>query len=171
MTITITDAVGTTLEAAAALNPVPGYVNGDDYSDWYIPATPPLLRALAQLARSQGASDLADSLDRFSHPLCMEPVDTVLAPGVMPEQWCGAPVEKEGEPCERHTPEHAAELGRCNWAGSADGRICRSARRPGGDRCEVHAAYCRAVKVDGTVCDRSNCRHPKHRRASVPASC
>jgi hypothetical protein len=167
---TMTDAVATTLEAAAKLSPVPGYINGDDYAEWYIPASPALLRALAQLALAHGSSELADRLADFSHPLCMEPLDTVLTPGTMPRQWCGTPVQKEGDPCDKHTPEHAAELGRCSWAGSPDGRICRDAPEPGDDRCEVHAAYCRAIKRDGKVCNRTDCSVPKHREASESAA-
>ncbi|MFC9429618.1 hypothetical protein [Streptomyces sp. NPDC056987] len=168
------DAVATTLDAAAKLLPVPGYINGDMYGEWYIPASPALLRALAQLAVAQGADELAARLEDFSHPLCMEPLDDVLTPGTTPQQWCGTPVEKEGASCGKHTPERAAELGRCSWArsadewvGPADRRICRGTPVPGDDRCAVHAAYCKAVKRNKKVCNRINCTVPQHREASA----
>lgn len=163
-----TDSIVATLEAAAKLLPYPGYVNGDTYSEWYIPATPALLRALAELARTQGSTDLADRLDRFSHPLCMEPLDAVLPTQDMPRKWCGNPVTAGDEPCAEHTPERAADLGRCTWTAAETARICRSAPAPGDDRCEVHAAYCRAVKGNGAVCNRRHCSVPKH-RTYVPA--
>ncbi|MFK8851418.1 hypothetical protein [Streptomyces sp. Ac-502] len=165
----ITDTVTAILESAARLLPTPGYVNGDDYSDWHIRASPRLLRALAELARDEGGHQLADRLDRFSHPLCMEPLDTILSIETMPVKWCVNPVELEGAPCELHTPEHASDLGRCTWAGPDAARICRNAPAPGDDRCAVHAAFCRVIRVDGAVCNRHRCSVPKHRRAPVSA--
>ncbi|MDG9688296.1 hypothetical protein QC334_37170 [Streptomyces sp. DH18] len=163
------DAVATTLDAAARLSPSPGYINGDDYGEWYIEAGPELLRALSQLALAHGSDTLAARLERLSNPLCMEPLDDVLTPGTMPQRWCGTPVEKAGDPCAQHTPEHAAGLGRCAWAGLdqvwAPRRICRDAPAAGDDRCPEHAEYCRAVKRDKKVCNRLNCTVPKHREA------
>ncbi|MCZ1006536.1 hypothetical protein [Streptomyces lydicus] len=112
-------AVAATLEAAAGLRLTAGLVNGDHYDEWYVEARPSLLLALAELARSQGASQLADKLDRFSHPLCMEPLDAVLSPGDMPTKWCLEPVEAAGRPCGLRTPDHAVELGRCTWEGGS----------------------------------------------------
>lgn len=114
-------AVATTLAAAAKLCPEPGYINGDDYGEWFIPASPALLRALAQLALAEGSQKLAARLENFCHPLCMEPLDEVLTPGTMPQQWCGAPVENSGDPCGEHISERAAVLGRCTWVSSDDG--------------------------------------------------
>ncbi|MFI5940551.1 hypothetical protein ACIBCB_09850 [Streptomyces uncialis] len=165
------DAVATTLDAAAKLGPVPGYINGDDYDEWHIEAGPELLRALSQLALAHGSDTLAARLERLSNPLCMEPLDAVLTPGTMPQRWCGTPVTKAGDPCAQHTPDHAAELGRCAWAGldqaCAPRRICRDAPVAGDDRCPAHAAYCRAVKRDKKVCNRPNCTVPKHREAAA----
>ncbi|MEU9063619.1 hypothetical protein AB0D13_33350 [Streptomyces sp. NPDC048430] len=136
---------------------------------------PGLLRALAPLALAQGSDELAARLERLSNPLCMESLDAVLTPSTA-ERWCGIPVGKKGEPCGEHTPKLAAELGRCTWVGSDDGwagpasqRICRGTPVSGGDRCEQHAACCRAVKRDRKVCNRVNCTVDKHREASVAA--
>ncbi|MGG2463820.1 hypothetical protein ACO0M4_29165 [Streptomyces sp. RGM 3693] len=166
----MSDAVVATLEAAARLLPSPGYINGDDYDQWYVEATPSLLVALAELARSQDAHELADRLDRLSHPLCMEPLDAVLTTNSMPKRWCFNPVKAAGTPCELHKPERAVDLGRCTWAGSDTERICRSTPNPGDDRCKEHAAFCRAIKTDGAVCNRHNCSVPKHRQAAVSAA-
>lgn len=170
-------AVATTLAAAAKLCPEPGYINGDDYGEWFIPASPALLRALAQLALAEGSQKLAARLENFCHPLCMEPLDEVLTPGTMPQQWCGAPVENSGDPCGEHISERAAVLGRCTWVSSDDGwagaagrRICRDAPVPADDRCEAHAACCRAVKRDKKVCNRVNCTIPKHQERQWPRS-
>ncbi|WP_128380446.1 hypothetical protein [Streptomyces cavernae] len=164
----ITENTGPILEAAARLRPCPGYINGHDYQDWYIEATPDLLLALAQLARDRHRHELADRLERLSKPLCMEPLDPVLSYDALPKSWCGRTVKATGLPCELHIPERAADLGRCTWAGPGAQRICRSAPLEGDDRCTEHAARCRAVKGDGEVCDRPDCRVPKHRQA--PAS-
>ncbi|MFD4754332.1 MULTISPECIES: hypothetical protein [unclassified Streptomyces] len=166
----------TTLNAAAGLHPSPGYINGDEYSQWYIEAGPRLLRALSQLALANGSGELADRLENLSHPLCMEPLDDVLTPGTVPRQWCSTPVKEQGDPCAEHTPEHASKLGRCSWAGTgqvwesrAVRRICRAPLVPGDDRCAAHAAYCKVIKRDKQVCNRTNCTVPKHRKASVTA--
>lgn len=167
------DAVATTLDAAAKLSPAPGYINGDDYGEWYIEAGPELLRALSQLALAQGSVELAARLETLCHPLCMEPLDDVLTPGTMPRQWCGTPVEKEGNPCEEHVPERAAELGRCTWADSdtewtvSARRICRDAPVPDDDRCRRHTALCRAVQRNKKVCNRPSCTIPKHQEAAA----
>lgn len=163
----ITDSVLRILEAAAELRPAPGYVNGDEYADWYIEATPRLLLALADPARAQDEPHLADRLDRLSHPLCMEPLDAVLPTEAMPEKWCFKPVKVTGAPCELHTPERAADLGRCTWTGSGASRICRRAPITGRDRCKRRAVFCRAVKADGAICGRAHCKVPKHQVASV----
>ncbi|MFD7973022.1 hypothetical protein [Streptomyces clavifer] len=83
----ITDPVAATLEEAAQLCPYPAYANGNDYGDWYIEASPPLLLALVELARSQGSDSLTERLERLTHPLCMEPLDAVLPSRAMPERW------------------------------------------------------------------------------------
>lgn len=153
------------LEAAARLRPSAGYVNGLDYGDWFIEAKPDLLLAVAQLARDLSRHELAGRLERLSKPMCMEPLDAVLSYDAPPQTWCGRTVKAEGLPCELHTPERAADLGRCTWAGPGDARICRSAPLEGHDRCRGHVACCRAVKGDGTVCNRRDCRVPKHRQA------
>lgn len=167
------DAVATTLDVAAKLSPTPGYINGDEYGQWYIEAVPELLRALSQLALAHGSDTLAARLERLSNPLCMEPLDAVLTPGAMPQRWCGTPVKKAGAPCGAHVPERAAELGRCTWAGSdtewtvSARRICRDAPAAGDDRCPKHAAYCRVVKRDKKVCGRPDCTIPKHQEAAA----
>lgn len=61
-------AVGAVLDAASAVGPTPGYVNGMDYADWFVEATLDLLRALADLAHDHEENELADSLRRFSGP-------------------------------------------------------------------------------------------------------
>ncbi|PZT71795.1 MULTISPECIES: hypothetical protein [unclassified Streptomyces] len=162
------DVITTVLNAAGDLAPTPSYINGDEYSQWYVEAEPALLRALAQLALAQGSDELAARLERLSHPLCMEPLDPVLMPGTMPQRWCGTPVQRDGVPCEAHVPERAAELGRCTYVNPAGERaaftrrICRGAPVEGSDRCEVHAARCRAVKRDKKVCNRVKCTIPQH---------
>ncbi|MFD7866035.1 hypothetical protein [Streptomyces sp. NPDC059783] len=169
-TPSISAAVATTLKAAAALSPAPGYINGDEYGEWYIEAGPDLLRALAQLALAHGSEELAARLERLSHPLCREPLDCVLMPDTMPRLWCGNPVEVEGSPCADHAPARAAELGRCTWVGtegelrSSPQRICRGTPVPGEDRCSAHTAYCRVVKRDLKVCNRINCTIPQHQK-------
>ncbi|MFB6572960.1 hypothetical protein [Streptomyces noursei] len=166
---TMSDAVEAVLEAAARLAPSPGYINGDHYDEWYVEATPVLLVALAELARCRDDRELADKLNLLSGPLCMEPLDAVLPTNSMPKRWCFNPVATAGAPCELHKPERAADLGRCTWAGRAE-RICRSTPNPGDDRCEEHAALCRAIKTNGAVCNQHNCSVPKHRRAAVSAA-
>ncbi|MFF3343257.1 hypothetical protein [Streptomyces flavidovirens] len=161
---TDTHAVKAVLDASAQLTPHPGYINGDDYDDWYIPVTPALLRALAELARTGTDRDLADRLERYSHPLCMEPLDAVLPSGTIPKEWCGIPVQSPGDPCGLHVPQRAKDLRRCSWPG--DVRICRTSPTAGNDRCSTHAMYCRAVKTDGKICNRWDCKVPKHRHAS-----
>lgn len=123
---TTPDAVATTLHTAARLPPVPGYIR-------------PTRRCCGPWPswRSPGARTCWPPVWRTSRIRCAWSRWT---PNTMPRQWCAAPVEKEGDPCERHTPEHAAELGRCSWAGSADRRICRGTPEPDDDRCAVHAA-------------------------------
>ncbi|EDY48698.1 hypothetical protein [Streptomyces clavuligerus] len=154
------------LSAAAELRPTPGYINGHSYEEWYIEATPGLLRALAALAREQAAGEHAIVLDRLSGPLCMEPLDSELDHEKYPKRWCFSPVDQPGEPCPAHTQQHAANLGRCTHAESFPSaqtyRICREPLVPGTDRCERHTGLCRAVKLDGTVCGRPGCRVPKH---------
>ncbi|WP_328843023.1 hypothetical protein [Streptomyces sp. NBC_00258] len=162
-----TASIVTILEAAARLRPSAGYVNGHDYQDWYTKATPNLLLALAQLARIHHGHELAGRLEQLSKPLCMEPLDAVLSYDAHPQTWCGRPVKSKSLPCELHTPERAADIGRCTWADPGAKRICRSAPLKDDDRCENHATYCRAVKSDGTVCNRHHCRVPKHRQAST----
>jgi hypothetical protein len=162
-----TESIAAILEAAARLRPSAGYVNGHDYQDWYTEATPNLLFALAQLARTRHEHELADRLEQLSKPLCMEPLDAVLSYDAHPDKWCGRPVKAKDMPCDLHIPERAADLGRCTWAGPGAKRICRSVPLEGDDRCEDHAAYCRAVKSDGTVCNRPHCRVPKHRQVST----
>ncbi len=49
-------------------------MNGTDYADWFVEATPDLLRALADLAHCQREPELADILYRFSGPMCLEPL-------------------------------------------------------------------------------------------------
>ncbi|POG44907.1 hypothetical protein BV881_23970 [Streptomyces sp. ZL-24] len=167
------DAVAATLDAAAKLSPVPGYINGDDYGEWYIEADPVLLRALSQLALAHGSAELAARLETLCHPLCMEPLDDVLTPGTMPRQWCGTPVGKSGIPCEEHVPERAGELGRCTWVEPDTEwtvfprRICRDAPVPDDDRCRRHAALCRAVQRNKKVCNRPDCTIPKHQEAAA----
>ncbi|MFB7935437.1 hypothetical protein ACFC4C_40750 [Streptomyces sp. NPDC056039] len=123
----IAESTGGVLEAAARLRPSAGYVNGLDYGDWFIEAKPDLLLAVAQLARDLSRHELAGRLERLSKPMCMEPLDAVLSYDAPPQTWCGRTVKAEGLPCELHTPERAADLGRCTWAGPGDARICRSA--------------------------------------------
>ncbi|GAA2614957.1 hypothetical protein GCM10010304_80110 [Streptomyces roseoviolaceus] len=165
-----TESIVAILEAAARLRPSAGYVNGHDYQDWYTEASPDLLLALSRLSRARQGHELADRLETLSKPLCMEPLDPVLSYDAQPQAWCGRTVKATGLPCELHVPERAADLGRCTWAGPAAQRICRSAPLDGDDRCKDHVANCRAVKGDGTVCNRPHCRVPKHRQASASES-
>lgn len=155
----LTENIGAVLEAAARLQPYPSYVNGHNYEDWYIEASKDLLLALAQLARDWHRHELAGRLQRRSKPLCMEPLDPVLSYDAYPQAWCGRNVKAAGLPCELHIPEHAADLGRCTWAGPGAERICRNAPIDGADRCKEHSAHCRAVKGDGALCNR-----PQQRR-------
>ncbi|MFD7685600.1 hypothetical protein [Streptomyces sp. NPDC059781] len=163
----ITGSITAVLEAATRLCPCPGFINGHHYDEWYIEATPDLLRALAQLSRACHEQESAEWLEQLSKPLCMEPLDAVLSYGAYPKTWCCRPVKAEGLPCELHVPERAADLGRCTYTDPGYTRICRTVPLEGGDRCENHAACCRAVKKDGSVCNRRACRVPRHRQASV----
>ncbi|MBO8202672.1 hypothetical protein [Streptomyces smyrnaeus] len=169
--IDITDSVVRTLEAASRLRPTPGFVNGDEYAEWYVEASSQLLLALADLAQAQDEPQLARQLELFSHPLCMEPLDAVLPTEAMPKTWCFNPVKTADTPCALHTPERAADLGRCTWTGDGALRMCRTEPAPGDDRCKRHAEFCRAVKVDGAVCGRPRCRIPQHQMAPVPGAC
>jgi hypothetical protein len=164
---TITGSMVAVFEAATRLRPCPGYINGHQYDEWYIEATPDLLRSLAELSRTCREGELAKWLERLSKPLCMEPLDPVLSCESIPKTWCLRPVEAGGMPCDLHIPERAADLGRCTYAGPEDTRICRIAPVEGGDRCKDHTAYCRAVKKDGEVCNRCSCYIPQHRQASA----
>ncbi|WP_255311004.1 hypothetical protein [Streptomyces viridosporus] len=137
---TITGSVAAVFEAATQLRPRPGYVNGLDYDEWYIEATPDLLRALAQLSRTCHERELANWLEQSSKPLCMEPLDAVLSYDTYPKTWCCRSVKAAGLPCELHVPERAADLGRCTYTHPGHTRICRTAPLEGGDRCKVHAA-------------------------------
>ncbi|MFE9636981.1 hypothetical protein [Streptomyces sp. NPDC006463] len=153
------------LAAARELVPMPGYVNGYDYSDWHMRASPSLMRGLAELARQQGDEELTEQLYRYSGPVCMEPLDPVLSVRKSPRLWCAASVERDGDPCADHTPKYAADLGRCVY--NSGTRICREALVPGADVCRDHEGLCPAVKADGEVCGRPNCRIPKHREAGL----
>ncbi|MCQ9132851.1 hypothetical protein [Streptomyces hilarionis] len=162
----ITGSIAAVFEAAARLRPWPGYINGHQYDEWYIEATPDLLHTLARLSRTSHERELASWLEQLSKPLCMEPLDPVLSYETLPKTWCFRPVQARDLPCELHRPERAADLGRCTYAGPEDPRICRIAPLVGGDRCEDHAECCRAVKKDGEVCNRRSCYVPQHRQAS-----
>lgn len=157
-------AVGAVLDAASALCPTPGYVNGTDYADWFVEATPDLLRALADLAHDHEENELGDNLRRFSGPMCLEPLYDDPSENRSPRRFCAEIVEREGEPCPEHSPENADALGRCVCPDRA--RLCREPRVPGKDRCADHVEVCLVVKRDGTVCGMRRCGVPKHKRDS-----
>ncbi|GHH57460.1 hypothetical protein HNQ79_006500 [Streptomyces candidus] len=97
-----TTALAAVLDEACRLTPAPGYINGDEYSQWYVEAHPAFLRALAALARAQGEEKLADRLQLLSRPLCMAPLDLDPDPATMPKRWCAHPVEVADTRCPRH---------------------------------------------------------------------
>ncbi|MFE9619640.1 hypothetical protein [Streptomyces sp. NPDC006384] len=160
----ITGSMTAVFEAAAQLRPQPGFINGHQYDEWYVKATPDLLCALAHLSRTSHEHELASWLEQLSKPLCMEPLDPVLSYESFPKAWCLRPVQAQGLPCELHRPERAAGLGRCTYANPKNTRICRITPLEGGDRCKDHAEYCRAVKKDGEVCNQRRCYIPQHRQ-------
>ena len=137
---TPTGSVAAVFEAASQLRPRPGYVNGLDHDEWYVEATPDLLRALAQLSRAHYERELADWLGQLSEPLCMEPLDAVLSYDTCPKTWCCRSVQAAGLPCEPRVLARAADLGRCTYTHPGHTRICRTAPLEGSDRCEGHAA-------------------------------
>lgn len=158
-------AVEAVLDAATLLMPTPGYVNGTDYADWHVEATPKLLRALADLAHHHKEVELAEVLRRFSGPMCLEPLYDDLSEKRQPTGFCAAIVEREGEPCWEHSPENADALGRCIYPDRA--RLCREPRVPDRDRCTRHLELCLVVKRDGTVCGRRRCSVPKHKQIAT----
>ncbi|MFB6635350.1 hypothetical protein ACFCWY_36210 [Streptomyces sp. NPDC056362] len=170
-------AIEAILGAAAELRPTPGYINGTDYDDWFVEATPGLLRALADLAQLHKEGELADDLRRFSGPMCLEPLYDDPSDNSSPRSFCAAVVARKGEPCSEHSPANAAALGRCVYTDRP--RLCRGPRVQGKDRCAGHVELCLVIQLDGTVCGRRTCKVPKHKRmaeasareaAAVPAS-
>ncbi|WP_186779011.1 hypothetical protein [Streptomyces salinarius] len=91
-------AVDAVLDEAARLQPAPGYMNGTDYADWFVEATPDLLRALADLAYCHQEPELADTLHRFSGPMCLEPLYDDLPESRAPHGFCVETVGREGNP-------------------------------------------------------------------------
>lgn len=154
--------------AAAKLRLEPGYVNGHVYQDWHVRASSSMLHALAGVARaySSDLERLAGRFERLSKPICAELLE--LKPTSDTPVLCVEPVEQEGEPCPAHTVDRAAELGRCTYpepsASRKPQRICTSEPAPGADRCEQHLRYCRAVKLNGEICNNPFCSVPKHRK-------
>lgn len=161
-------AVEAVLDAAAALGPAPGYVNGTDYAEWSVEATPDLLRALADLAHHHKENELADNLRRFSGPMCLEPLYEDLSENRSPRRFCAEIVEREGEPCSEHSPENADALGRCVYPDRT--RLCREPRVAGRDRCADHLEVCLVVKRDGAVCGMRHCGVPKHKQVTAAAA-
>lgn len=170
-------AIEAILDAATELRPTPGYINGTDYADWSVEATPGLLRALADLAQHHNEGELAKDLRRFSGPMCLEPLYDDPSKNRSPRSFCAAIVASEGEHCPVHSPANADALGRCIYPDR--GRLCREPRVLGRDRCARHVELCLVVQLDGSVCGRRSCWVPKHKRiaeasaaeaVAVPAS-
>ncbi|MCX4862136.1 hypothetical protein [Streptomyces canus] len=143
-------------------------MNGTEYADWFVKATPDLLRALADLAHHHNESELADNLTRFSGPMCLEPLYDDLAENRSPQKFCAAMVGCDGEPCSEHSPENADALGRCVYPDR--GRLCRERRLSGRDRCAHHIEVCLVVKRDGKLCGMRSCGVPKHKQVTAMAA-
>ncbi|MEU4486632.1 hypothetical protein AB0H94_17395 [Streptomyces purpurascens] len=143
-------------------------MNGTDYADWFVKATPDLLRALADLAHHHSENELADNLNKFSGPMCLEPLYDDLVANRSPRRFCAAIVGWEGEPCTDHSPENADALGRCIYPDR--GRLCRDPRLPGRDRCAHHFELCLVIKRDGRVCGMRQCGVPKHKQVTATAA-
>lgn len=161
-------AIEAILDAATELRPSPGYINGTDYADWSVEATPDLLRALADLAQHHNEGELADDLRRFSGPMCLEPLYDDPSKNRSPRSFCAAIVASEGEPCPEHSPANADALGRCIYPDRS--RLCREPRVPGRDRCAGHVKLCLVAQLDGTVCGRRSCGVPKHKRIAAASA-
>ncbi|MFI8515336.1 hypothetical protein ACIGHB_29830 [Streptomyces sp. NPDC085460] len=155
------------LDAAESLRPVPGYVNGDDWEEWYVQATPALLRAMAELALHHQDEELAGRLVRFASPMCLEPEFENSSGKRVVVAFCAEAVAREDEPCPEHHPSNAEVLGYCVHVSGS--RLCRTPRAPGKNRCAEHAKWCLAVERDGAVCNRRNCQVPKHRELAREA--
>ncbi|WP_407842112.1 hypothetical protein ACE1OC_42940 (plasmid) [Streptomyces sp. DSM 116496] len=158
------DVIDRVLLEAASLRPTPGYINGDDYGQWYVEAPTGLLEALAALAAHRKQPALSSRLERIAGPMCLEVVDD----SETSFRVCISTVADHERPCPAHAPENGPALGRCNYADvnrRPYPRMCKDACVEGSDRCAGHDALCRVVKKNGEVCDNANCRTPAHRKA------
>ncbi|MFE9221692.1 hypothetical protein ACFYN3_35910 [Streptomyces lavendulae] len=157
------DAVDRVLREAARLQPTPGFINGDEYGDWYIDAPAKLLKALSALAADRGQDDVAEWLTRMTGPMCLEALPR---PGKK-TQVCVAAVTAKHMPCSEHAPENGPALGLCNYGVNYYDlypRLCKGEPVPNSDRCAEHDALCRVVKRNGEVCGNPRCSTPAHRK-------
>lgn len=149
---------------AVDLAPVPGYINGDDYGEWYVQASSSLLKALAALAVHRDCPELATRLKRYSGPMRLE----VFVDSETNLEVCTTAVAEHETPCPRHSPENGSAFGRCAYKDPAylpHLRMCKRAPAEGSDRCAPHDALWRVVKENGEVCGNWNCCAPAHRKA------
>ncbi|GHG28558.1 hypothetical protein GCM10018791_50970 [Streptomyces zaomyceticus] len=129
-------AIEAILDAATELRPTPGYINGTDYADWSVEATPGLLRALADLAQHHEESELAEDLRRFSGPMCLEPLYDDPSKNRSPRSFCAEIVASEGGPA-----RNTALRMQMPWA---------DASTPTGEGCAGSLAYMERIGAPGT---------------------
>ncbi|MFJ4679007.1 hypothetical protein [Kitasatospora sp. NPDC088783] len=88
------------LAAAAELQCMPGYVNGDHMDEWHVPASKRLLEGLAELAAAVRRPELELQLRRLDSPRCYrDPHPGRPTRGV---RICGRPVDAWHQLCPEH---------------------------------------------------------------------
>jgi hypothetical protein len=144
------------LDEACLVRYTPGYINGDDYSEWYADMGHGLPRVIGALAVKHGRhEELVDRMEILSGPICAEML-------MNNTSMCAEAVPKWNDVCDKHHYRNAAEHGWCRSPSHKAPRACRDTPVSVLGRCKGHMRFCPVVKVNGELCDRYDCKVKAH---------